>query len=185
MAISDQLQIIKELRHGPGETVEQRTDCVLKKRGWDAQLADIPDEEFRGLVRHALERLAVPGGRLDNPRDTEKERHKRETEKIAQSGVCGDLFMDQLVGLETDKLAGKLPREQYWVESLGSYVPRDQLASELHAVSELRRIVRAKLLEHDAIGDVYRYELAIFDELLRRGDVARRPGASEGVARPQ
>jgi hypothetical protein len=118
-------------------------------------------------VRLALERLALRHGTAASARDIEKDRHKKETQKIADSGLLGDLFADQYVGLEPAVLASKLPRETYWVESLRREVPREELVSQLAAVAELRRTTYAKYQAIEATANVYRHELAIFDELLR------------------
>lgn len=177
MAMMDQLQIIKQLREGPGETVAERTDAVLTKYGWNHHLAKIGDEDFRAVVRAALEHLALRNAPRQNARDIEKERHKRETEKIAASGKLGDLF-DQYVGLSPDALAANLPRESYWVESLGRRVAREDLAFELGAVAELRAQAHAALVDLEREANVHRHELAIFDELLRQSSESRRRTSS-------
>jgi hypothetical protein len=49
---------VAELRKAPGESVEERTDFVLSRHGWDKELDKIKDAKFRALCRLALEGLA-------------------------------------------------------------------------------------------------------------------------------
>lgn len=186
MALGAHDQIIRELmnefKDAPGKSVQERTDYVLVHRGWDKQLAKIKDDEFRTVIRSSLERLALRHEPPQTAREIEKARQQKETERLAALGALGDLFKDQYVGLDPADLAARLPRESYWVPSLDKHVPRDELAFELGAVAELRAQTHTALLKVEQIANVYRHELAIFDELLRQG-LSKRHAASmlEGV----
>lgn len=162
--------ITKALKYGAGDTVQERTDDVLASRGWDKELEKIDDSNFRGLIRHALERLALRHNNDERgAREIEQDRRKKEEEKLSWGARQGDLYSDQYVGLEPDELASKLPHETYYVPSLGREVARQDLAYELAAVAELRKIASAELFKIETLALAYRHELAIFDELLRRG----------------
>jgi hypothetical protein len=173
MGLDQFLQFFVDLKNSPGETVQERAANFLARRGWDRHVDLIPDEQCRLFLLRCIESNALRHEAPRDARNSERDRHRKETRKIAETGMLGDFFKDQYVGLEPEQLATKLPRETYWVESLGRHVPREELAFELEAVSELRKLTRLELSDLDEIANVYRHELAIFDELIRQS--ARRP----------
>lgn len=180
--LNELARFYSDVKRAPGDTIEERLDHVLSARGWDKELDKIGDD-FRIIVRQALERTALGRQPLENPRDIEKDRQRKEREKAASTGVYGDLFADQYLGFEPRELASKLPCEQYFVPSLGVYVPREELAFRLDAVAELRKQSQIELLRIEQVANVYRHELAIFDELLRRGNGTNQAAEFEAADR--
>lgn len=172
-------QIFNELSQANGATAEDRVKEVLSKYGWEEELARIKDDAFRAVVIEMLQGKALRkpmkvGESGKSARDVELDRWRAETDKLATSGLCGDLVADVLVGLETPELAGKLPRETYFVPSLGEYVSRGDLPSRLGALAELRKQTQIEYRKIEDQADVLRAELFIFDELIRRGAGDRR-----------
>lgn len=184
MKYSDQMhvscaQIFAELAQAKGETAEERVAEVLSRYGWDKELARIKDDAFRAVVIEMLQGRALRKPLKANEsgkaaRDVEIDRWRMETDKLGASGLCGDLLSDKLVGLDTPTLAGKLPRETYYVASLGEHVTRDDLPSKLAALHELRKRTREEYLHREQGQDVLRAEMFIFDELIRRASEGRR-----------
>jgi hypothetical protein len=174
-------QIFNELSQAKGATADERVREVLSKYGWDKELARIKDDAFRAVVVEMLQGKALrkpmkAGESGKSARDIELDRWRAETDKIAASGLFGDLVADGLVGLETLELAGRLPRETYFIPSLGEYVSRADLPSKLDALAELRKQTQLEYRKLEDRADVLRAELFIFDELIRRG-MGDRSGA--------
>ena len=165
MALIDQMRFIKELREASGPA-EERTSIMLKRRGWDRYLANIPDEDFRGIVMRALNELAGEG-----PRSKRRQNIDSETKEIMNK-IAPDFWSDMIVGRPAEQLIGRLPRESYFVESLGREIPREELLSELTALGYLRRQFRALRQHHEELARVYGKEEAIFAELCRQKGVA-------------
>ncbi len=194
MKLSDQMrvscaQIFAELAQANGETAEERVAEVLSRYGWDKELARIKDDAFRAVVIEMLQGRALRKPLKANEagksaRDVEIDRWRTETDKIGASGLCGDLLSDQLVGMDTPDLAGKLPRETYYVASLGEHVSRADLPSKLAALHELRKLTREEYLQREQSQDVLRSEMFIFDELIRRAS-DERGNVSAGIGGAQ
>lgn len=165
-------ELIKEFQRAPGETVEERTNFVLSQNGWDKELDGLSDR-FRVAVRAGLEHLALHRAHSQRTaKEIEEDKYRKETDRIAASGMCGNLFADQLAGLDNNQLAKKYPRETYWLD--GQEIPREALAFNLKAVAELRKRAFLELVKNDKRSDVYRDEITISDELLRRGREASK-----------
>lgn len=160
MALIDQMRCIKELREASGPA-EERIAAMLKRRGWETYVDAIPDDDFRGIILRALNELAGAG-----PKSSRRQRNiDAETRDLR---FPPDFWHDTIVGRPADQLVQKLPRETYFVESLGRDVPRDELLSELAVLAELRRKFRELRQHHDELARVYGQEEAIFAELCRQ-----------------
>lgn len=165
MAMIDQMRFIKELREASG-SAEERTAAMLKARGWDQYLNAIPDDDFRGVVCRALNELAGDGGARARKRRSIEVETREVLDKLTPR------FWDDPVGKPAEELVGALPRETYFVASLGREIPRDELLSELAALGELRKQFRELRLQHEELARVYGVEEAIFAELCRQKGVA-------------
>jgi hypothetical protein len=176
-------KLVADLQDAPGETADERLSSMLADRGWDQKLDALRDDPtLHAFVIEAMKRLAVRGKRSDSRAtadEIERAKRREETERIAASGVMGDLYTADLVGFDTDALVGKLPRETYWVPSLQRDVPRAELAASLALLAELRDLTIAEIRARDAVTHVYKVELGIFVELIDRAASAHRPA---GVA---
>lgn len=170
MAMSDAvLAFANDLKRAPGDTVDKRVEYVLANRGWDKEIGRIQDHEFRNVIMIALERMALRHEPPQDARSIEKDRQRKERERAAVEGRYGGLFPDLYAGMEPAELVRKLPCEKYWVPSLQEFVAREDLELRLDLVAELRRQSNIELLRIEQTANVYRHELAIFDELLRQG----------------
>lgn len=195
MRISDQMyvscaQIFAELSQANGATAEERVSAILEKYGWDRELARIEDDTFRAVISEMLRAKALRSPPRVNESnkpasDVELERWRAETDRLANSGLCGDLLSDKLDGLKTPDLAKKLPRETYFVASLGKHIPREELPSQLIALHEIRKRTREDYLAREAAQDLLRAEMFILDELIRRANEASRAPASADTAPAQ
>lgn len=176
-------QIAIELKSAPGSTAEERTDAVLARRGWNRYIEAIPDEDCRNVIMDALRRVAVRNVSAKTAKEIEDDRRRKDLEKAVASGMYGDLFADQYVGLKPAELASRLPSEQYWIDSLDRAVPRDQLVSNLQAVAELRECTAAMVRRLEAELLPLKHELAIFDEILRQSAAAHGAASHDTSAR--
>lgn len=176
-------QLYAELAQADGSTVEERVQDVLRVRGWLGDLDSLNDE-FRAVILDLLQDKALRKPKKvseigKSAADVEKDRWRAETDRLAASGQCGDLLSDKLIGLETPVLAETLPRETYFIPSLGEHIARGDLPSRLAALTELRNQTREEYLHREAGQDLLRAEMFVFDELIRRA--GERRGAAAGA----
>lgn len=163
-------ELVSELQSSKGETSGEKLESFLAERGWDIRLEELRDAPLlHDMVLKALEKLALRREKGDTAPEIENARRKKDMERAAASGHYGSLFDDQYVGFTSDELADKLPCEQYWVPSLAAWIPRTELARNLAAVAELRKVAAAELFKIQQTALPYQHELAIFDEMLRQG----------------
>lgn len=162
-------KLLDDFIRARGESAKERSECVLRQRGWDAHIAAIPDAECIAAIKLAFEfvagtRHALAGS--DRGGDKLARQHKDMDAFLRER--TRDLFGDSIAGLSDADLIGKLPEETYWVESLGREVTRTELATELAALKEIRDVTwRAWRLRQDH-ADELAQDLAVLDELIRR-----------------
>lgn len=164
MALADVLAEIEELRRQDG-TAADKTDALLRQRGWKRYLDDIPDDDFRDLIRRALDDV-FGGDRLRKSRSTKASMETRTRRAIASG--AHQLSFDDIVGMRPDMLVQHLPFETYWVESLGREVSRDELPSQLLALRELHDTAEELRRDHDTQAKWYGRQVSIFAELIRQ-----------------
>lgn len=165
MAMIDQVRFIKELREASG-TAQERTTAMLRTRGWDRHLNAIPDDDFRGVVSRALEELAGEGARSFRRRKSIEAETREILDRVTPK------FWDDPVGEPAEELVQRIPRETYFVASLGREFAREELLSELVALGELRQQFRQLREHHEKEARFYGREEAIFAELCRQKGVA-------------